>query len=83
MSRGDDSENGSDEEESAYQGRTGMKDQKVLNYQNLRATDIPTVQRLIEPKLGTVSQERIMDEKRNFWIVYVYIRKSSVTRKVN
>ena len=33
---------------------------KVLNYANLRATDIPTVQRIYPPKPGTIKQEKVL-----------------------
>ena len=37
---------------------------KVLHYSNMRATDIPTVQRLHEPKQGTVRQEVVMESTK-------------------
>ena len=37
---------------------------KKANYSNLRATDIPTVQRLFPPKTGTIQQELAMQNTR-------------------
>ena len=37
---------------------------KVLQYSNMRATDIPTVQRLYEPKQGTTRQEIVMENTK-------------------
>ena len=37
---------------------------KNLKYSNLKATDIPTVQRLHEPKHGTVKQEIVMENTK-------------------
>ena len=34
---------------------------KTLNYANLRATDIPTVQRIYPPAPGTIKQEKILE----------------------
>ena len=37
----------------------------TLNYANLRATDIPTVQRLYPPKHGTIQQEKILEKLKD------------------
>ena len=37
---------------------------KVANYLNVRATDLPTVQRLFPPKTGTIQQELAMQNTR-------------------
>ena len=40
-------------------------DDKTLNYANLRATDIPTVQRLYRPSPGTLKQEKTLEKLRD------------------
>ena len=60
MNRGEEDE----EEEECNQGmKTTQQDEpnKILNYSNLRATEIPTVPRLIEPEKGTLKQEIVME----------------------
>ena len=60
MNRGEEDE----EEEECNQGmETTQQDEpnKILNYSNLRATEIPTVPRLIEPEKGTLKQEIVME----------------------
>ena len=64
MNRGDDSDESPDEEDSAMSNNRKQEGNKTLNYRNLRATDIPTVQRLIEPKLGTMSEELVMESTK-------------------
>ena len=64
MNRGDDSDESPDEEDSAMSNNRKQEGNKILNYKNLRATDIPTVQRLIEPKLGTMSEELVMESTK-------------------
>ena len=55
-----------EEECETDQGRSSKRNKreeknKILNYSNLRATDIPTVPRLIEPDRATLKQEVIME----------------------
>ena len=51
-----------DQTEEEEQGRRQKEElDKNLNYANLRATDIPTVQRLYPPKPATLKKEKIMD----------------------
>ena len=64
MNRGDEGGESSDEEDNVRNNSRKQEGNKVLNYKNLRATDIPTVQRLIEPKLGTMSEEIIMESTK-------------------
>ena len=45
-------------------GRNIVYESKVLDYTNLRATDIPTVPRLHEPKQGTIKQEIVMENTK-------------------
>ena len=40
-------------------------DNKVANYSNLRATDLPTVQRLYPPKPSTIRREVIMQNVKD------------------
>ena len=64
MNRGEED----DEEECENdQGRRNTRQDepnKVLNYCNLRATDIPTVPRLIEPAKATLQQEIVMENTK-------------------
>ena len=68
MSRGDNEEDdeGVESEENDPRRRSGNNEEhtKILNYTNLRATDIPTVPRLHEPKPATIKQEIIMENTR-------------------
>ena len=69
MSRGDtEDEYGGDwEEEEEEKERNSQKEtglNKTLQYSNLRATDIPTVQRLHEPKQGSLRQEVVMESTK-------------------
>ncbi len=66
MNRGEDDEEDDISGRQNYSGgsRSNIEPNKVLEYRNLRATDIPTVPRLIEPKLGTISQEIIMENTK-------------------
>ena len=50
---------------------------KVLEYNNLRATDIPTVQRLIEPKLGSIEQEIVMENTKEKLLECVQMYKEA------
>ena len=62
MNRGEDDEDDiSGSQSNNESSRSDVEANKVLDYSNLRATDIPTVPRLIEPKLGTITQEIIME----------------------
>ena len=54
---GEDDEEDNESEDSRRVRVQGEEQDKVLNYGNIRATDIPTVQRLHEPKEGTLRQE--------------------------
>ena len=70
MSRGDEDaeeaggeENEADRQEVNPSKREGELN-KVLQYSNMRATDIPTVQRLHEPKQGSVRQEVVMESTK-------------------
>ena len=68
MNREDENENESSDEEGSDTTSNNRRQEenknKILNYKNLRATDIPTVQRLIEPKLGTMSKEIIIESTK-------------------
>ena len=60
---------GEEEDEECETGRSLISKQieeenKILNYKNLRATDIPTVPRLIEPKRATLKQEVVMENTK-------------------
>ena len=56
----DEEECNNDQTRSNKQNRREEKN-KILNYSNLRATDIPTVPRLIEPEKATLKQEIVME----------------------
>ena len=68
MSRGDEEgeeggERGDEEgRKDSSQQEVGLN--KTLQYSNLRATDIPTVQRLYEPKQGSLRQEIVMESTK-------------------
>ena len=70
MSRGDEEDEGGEEgergdgkrSEESLQHEIGLN--KTLQYSNLRATDIPTVQRLHEPKQGSLRQEVVMESTK-------------------
>ena len=65
MNRGEENGDGSEDEDiESNRNRTQEDFNKVLQYNNLRATDIPTVQRLIEPKLGPISKEVVMESTK-------------------
>ena len=72
MGRGDGETNDEDDKEeddmsgnkSETNNRPREYQNKILNYTNLRATDIPTVPRLIEPKQCTIEQEIVMENTK-------------------
>ena len=55
---------GGGDENKGTQSTSGEDLDKVLNYANLRATDIPTVSRLNAPGHGTLKQEKAIDKLR-------------------
>ena len=68
MSRNEGEEGGGDdtgnEQESQSGSATDMEASTYLKYSNLRATELPMVPRLMEPKHGTIEQERIIEDTK-------------------
>ena len=53
----------------------------TLNYSNLRATQIPTVQRLHEPKQGTIKQEIVMENTKEKLLECVHMYRENNCNK--
>ena len=53
----------------------------TLNYSNLRATQIPTVQRLHEPKQGTIKQEIVMEHTKEKLLECVHMYRENNCNK--
>ncbi|MCP3849452.1 MAG: hypothetical protein GY694_04320, partial [Gammaproteobacteria bacterium] len=66
MSRGDDDEDegGGEEENGSRTCRNRTDYNKTLAYNNLRATDFPTVTRLMEPEVASIGKEVIMEDTK-------------------
>ena len=67
MSRNEGDEGGEEDENS--QGSEGGSSYKLegssfMKYSNLRATELPMVPRLMEPRYGTIKQERIIEDTK-------------------
>ena len=53
-----------EEEEQGHGNRHQVEANRFMQYSNMRATDFPTVPRLMEPKHGTLKQENIIQKTK-------------------